>query len=171
MKKTKLTVFMGLFIALEIILTRFVQIPITLFGTFTDRINLGFLPVALGGSLFGIWGGAAIAGLADLIRAIILPQGGAFNPLFTINASFRGVIYGACLGKKTNVVSCLIASVLVYVICDNLLLDLIICFSYGNPFIAVFWQRLPIASVNLCVHIAGLIAVAIPIERKLGNVR
>ena len=171
MKKTKSTVFIGLFIALEIVLTRFVQIPITMFGTFTDRINLGFLPVAISGSLFGIWGGAAVAGLADLIRAIILPQGGAFNPLFTVNAALRGTIYGACLKIKTNIVNCIIASLLVYVICDNLLLDAIISFSYGNPFIAVFWQRLPISSVNLFVHIIGLIAVAIPIERKLDYVR
>lgn len=169
MKNTRKYVFMGLMVALEIILTRFIQIPITLLPGFEDKVSLGFLPVALSGALFGIGGGASVAALGDFIRAIILPQGGAFNPLFTINAAIRGATYGAVL-KKMSIVRILIANIIIMMI-NIFLLGLFISISYGNPYGAVLLTRLPTSITNFVVQSAILIVAGNPIVRKLDYVR
>ena len=160
---------MGLMVALEIILTRFIQIPVTLLPGFEDKVSLGFLPVALSGALFGIGGGAAVAALGDFIRAIIFPQGGAINPLFTINTAVRGAVYGAVL-KEMSIVRILIANALILLI-NIFLLGLFISISYGNPYGTVLITRLPTSVTNFVVQSAILIVAGKPIVRKLDYVR
>ena len=160
---------MGLMVALEIILTRFIQIPVPLLPGFEDKVSLGFLPVALSGALFGIGGGAAVAALGDFIRAIIFPQGGAINPLFTINTAVRGAVYGAVL-KEMSIVRILIANALILLI-NIFLLGLFISISYGNPYGTVLITRLPTSVTNFVVQSAILIVAGKPIVRKLDYVR
>lgn len=160
---------MGLMIALEIVLTRFIQIPITLLPGFEDKVHLGFLPVALAGALFGIGGGAMVGALGDFIRAIIFPQGGAINLLFTINAGIRGIVYGMFL-KKTTVLRILLANTVIFVL-NIFLMALIISFSYGNPFKAVLITRIPTSITNFIIQSAVLCLVGKPIVRKLDYVR
>ncbi len=169
MKNTRKYIFMGLMVALEIILTRFIQIPVTLLPGFEDKVSLGFLPVALSGALFGIGGGAAVAALGDFIRAIIFPQGGAINPLFTINTAVRGAVYGAVL-KEMSIVRILIANALILLI-NIFLLGLFISISYGNPYGTVLITRLPTSVTNFVVQSAILIVAGKPIVRKLDYVR
>ena len=107
---TKL-VLMSLFIALEIILTRFCSI-----NTPTLRIGFGFLPIAMLGIMFGpIWAGAAYA-IGDFLGMMIFPSGGYF-PGFTITALLTGAVFGVMLHKKkityvrvffTSLIVCLI---------------------------------------------------------------
>ncbi|MDD6307812.1 MAG: folate family ECF transporter S component [Clostridia bacterium] len=165
MQATRGIVYAALLVALEIILTRFVQIPILLDG-FTNRINPGLLPVAAGGMLFGPLGGGLIAAVADLIRAILFPQG-AFNPLFTITATLRGVVFGAFLWKKTSYLRIILAS-LVNVIFVNIVLNtLFISFSYGGSFWVRVLTSLPITAINFVLQTALLVLVLPPIERSL----
>ena len=169
MKNTRKYIFMGLMIALEIVLTRFIQIPITLLPGFEDKVSLGFLPVALSGALFGIGGGAAVGALGDFIRAIILPQGGAINPLYTINATARGAVYGAVL-KNVSILRAIIASALIMVL-NIFLLGFFISISYGSSYGAVLLTRIPTSIPNFIVQSALLCLVGKPIVRKLDYVR
>lgn len=85
---------LGLFIALEIILTRFLSINTPLL-----RIGFGFLPIAMLGILYGpLWAGAAYA-LGDVLGMLIFPSG-AFFPGFTLSAALTGVVYGVMLHEK-----------------------------------------------------------------------
>jgi ECF transporter S component (folate family) len=95
MKNVRVIVFMGLFIALEIVLTRFlsIQTPIV-------RIGFGFVPIALSAIMFGPLIGGMTAALADIIRMILFPTGMAYFPGFTLSALIGGVIYGLMLYKK-----------------------------------------------------------------------
>ncbi len=89
------TVFMGVFIALEVVLTRFlsIQTPIV-------RIGFTFLPVAVSAMMFGpVYSGIAAA-LADILGMILFSSGGAYFPGFTVTAFLGGVIYGLLLYKK-----------------------------------------------------------------------
>lgn len=171
MTKTKITVLSGLLIAFEIILTRFVQVPVTLFGTFTDKIHLGFLPVALAGILFGPLTGGLVGGVADFLRAIIFPQG-AFNPLFTVGAVIRGVVYGLILHKKPAPLRIIIASVINFTLVNIFYISLIMKFSYApdSPLSVIIWNKLPVSAVNFVIQVAVLLIAAKPIERNLKNV-
>ncbi len=169
--KTKLTtrslVFAGLLIALEIILTRFVQIPVPLFETSKDRISLGFLPVAVSGMLYGPFGGGLVAALSDIIRALILPQGGALNPLFTLTATLRGVLYGAFLYKRPTPIRIVTVSLVICIFVNIGLNSAITAFSYGGTFVARVVTKSWPALVNFLLQ-ALLLPAALPrIERSL----
>ena len=169
MKSIKPYIFMGIMIGLEIVLTRFVQIPVPL-PLFEDKVSLGFLPVAMSGALFGVPGGVMVGAVGDFIRAIILPQGGAINPLYTINAGVRGAIYGAVIKKEMSILRIFIASVLIYLV-NIFLLGFFISISVGSPYGAMLIQRIPTSTANFIVQVIVLIFVGRPIERKLSYVR
>lgn len=169
MKKTRVFIALGLLCAFEIVLTRFVQIPVEI-GTFTDRISPGFFPVMLAGAFFGPVTGGITGGVADIIRAILFPQG-AFNPLFSISAILRGIIYGLILHKKITFPRILISSLIIYIFINNLLVGYFISISYGNPFTAVLVSRILTTSLNLVVQLLIGSAVGLPLERKIGYVR
>lgn len=92
--KTKRTVTLGVLIALEIVLSRFLSIS----GP-TVKIGLAFFPLAVAAILYGpLWGGA-VGALADLIGALVFPIG-AYFPGFTLTQFLTGVVYGLFLHKK-----------------------------------------------------------------------
>lgn len=85
----------ALFIALEIILTRFLSIQ-----TPYMRIGFYFLPVAISGIMLGPWMAGIIAVLADLIGFFMFFASGAFHPGFTLSAFLSGMIFGLILYKR-----------------------------------------------------------------------
>jgi len=92
--KTAKLITIGLFIALEIILTRFLSI-----NTPFLRIGFGFLPVAMLGIMYGpVWAGLAYA-TGDILGMLIFPSG-AFFPGFTLSAALTGIVYGLILYNK-----------------------------------------------------------------------
>lgn len=115
-KVTRL-ITIGLFIALEIILTRFLSI-----NTPFIRIGFGFLPVAMLGIMYGpVWAGISYA-IGDILGMLIFPSG-AFFPGFTLSAALTGIAFGIILyGKPVTWKRVLIAS---FIICIgiNLCLD------------------------------------------------
>lgn len=87
-------IILGLFIALEIILTRFLSI-----NTPIVRIGFGFLPIAMLGIMYGpVWAAVAYA-IGDLIGIMLFPSG-PFFPGFTLSAVLTGLTYGFILHKK-----------------------------------------------------------------------
>lgn len=92
--KIRQLIIIGLFIALEVILTRFCSI-----NTPIMRLGFGFLPVAMLSIMFGpVWAGVAYA-LGDLIGMMIFPTG-AYFPGFTLTAFLTGITFGILLYKK-----------------------------------------------------------------------
>lgn len=117
MKKIRTLVFVGLLIAMNIILTRFlsIQTPIV-------RISFGFLPASLSGILFGPVIGGITCGLSDVMGMIVYPKG-AYFPGFTLSGIVGGVIYGLMLYKKPKTVLNITAAVIVAAIIPDLILD------------------------------------------------
>lgn len=94
MKTTRTLVIMSLFIALEIILTRFLSIQTPIL-----RIGFAFVATALCSIILGPVLGSIAAGVADILGMIIFPQS-AYFPGFTLSALLSGLIYGLMLHKK-----------------------------------------------------------------------
>ena len=89
MKKYYITILCGLFIAMQVVLKRLTAVDLGFV-----RINFEFLPIALGGAVFGpLWNGLVCVA-ADIISFLIVPGQGAFMPGFTLSALLKGLAYG-----------------------------------------------------------------------------
>ncbi|HEX2947310.1 MAG TPA: folate family ECF transporter S component [Clostridia bacterium] len=107
MKKTRILVFMSLFVAMYVVLTYL--IPVIKIDII--RISFGFLPQAFASMLFGpLTGGlGSIAG--DLLGMLIAPSGPYFAG-FTLSAFLTGTIYGLFLYNKPKTLLRIILAVL-----------------------------------------------------------
>ncbi len=133
----KKLVIVGLMIALNIILVRFLSIK-----TPMVRISFGFLPIAIVGILYGpIWGGIAGA-VSDVIGITLMPIGTPFFG-FTLTAFLAGVFYGFFLhNKEISYKNVIVAVLPVVVVCDLLLNTYWLQLLYGNAFVAMLPLRL-----------------------------
>lgn len=114
MKTTRTLVFMALFIALQVILTRFLSIQTPIL-----RIGFSFIPVALCSIILGPALGGITAGIADIVGMMIFPPS-AYFPGFTLSALLSGAIYGLVLYKKPNTILRVAISVLLVTIIVDL---------------------------------------------------
>lgn len=149
MKSTRSLVFMGLLIAMEIILTHFlsIQTPIV-------KIGFGFLPAALASIMFGpIWGGI-MGAISDILGMAIFPSGGAYFPGFTLSAFLAGLIYGFVLYKKHDTILRVAAAVLIVTVFVDLGLNTIwLSMTLGKAVAAIIIPRLLKSAVMLPVQI------------------
>lgn len=115
--KLKQLVIISLFIALEVILTRFlsIQTPIV-------RIGFTFIPIALSAIMFGPLLAGITAALADVVGMILFPAG-VYFPGFTFSAFLRGAIFGWFLYKKPNSLWRICMPVFIITLVVNLGLD------------------------------------------------
>jgi len=92
-KKTDLRkyVFLGLLLAIEIILTRFCSVT-----TPIVRIGFGFVPIAVAAYLYGPMTAGLTYAAGDFIGAMLFPVG-AFFPGFTLTAFCTGLAFGLLL--------------------------------------------------------------------------
>jgi ECF transporter S component (folate family) len=89
MRKTYITVFCGIFIAMQVILKNYLSI-----NTGILRIGFSFIPIAIGGALFGpLWNGV-ICAIADIAGFLIAPAPAPYFPGFTLSAFLSGAVYG-----------------------------------------------------------------------------
>ncbi|EHL65294.1 folate family ECF transporter S component [Cloacibacillus evryensis] len=92
--RPRVLVAVSLFIAVNIVLTRFCSI-----STPVVRLGFGFVPIAVCGMLYGpVWGGIA-GGLADIIGAVLFPIG-VYFPGFTISSMLEGAVWGLFLNEE-----------------------------------------------------------------------
>lgn len=113
MGNTRKMVMIGFFIAIEIILTRFlsIQTPIIRFG-------FGFIPLSFSAMLFGPVAGAITGAVADIIGMMLFPKG-AYFPGFTVSAALSGAIYGMYFYKRPkNLVNIFLAVVTITLFVD-----------------------------------------------------
>lgn len=91
-----LMVVIALLTAVQIVLSRFLSIPL-----WNIKIGFGFLPIMLAGILYGPLAGALVGGLSDFIGAILFPIGPYF-PGFTLTAAISGAMFGWVLHKRQS---------------------------------------------------------------------
>ena len=113
----KRLVTLGLLLAAEVILSRFLSI-----ATPIVKIGFAFVPVVVTAILYGPVWSAVVAGAGDFIGAILFPIG-PFFPGYTISAAISGAIFGIILyNKKPGILRSFMASSLSLLIC-SLILD------------------------------------------------
>jgi ECF transporter S component (folate family) len=102
MIKNRVLVEGAFLIALSIILTRFFSIKITVYGVEGVRIGLGVMPIIIAGFRLGLYQGAKVGALADIVGYLLSP-GGAYMPHFTLTSALNGVLPSLLIGKKEKI--------------------------------------------------------------------
>lgn len=161
---TKMMVTMGVLLATEIVLTRFVS-----FTTWNMRIGFGFVPIVLTAILFGMVPAAIVAALGDFLGALLFPVGPYF-PGFTLTAALTGLTFGFFLYKKNSVVNTALAVGIVQFVLGLLLNTWWLHVLYGSPFAALLATRVVQAALLTVVQFAT-IRVLLPLaDRVKGSV-
>lgn len=94
---TRKVAFAGMFIALNIILTRYFSYMVYIGGLQAVRLSFGEIPLMLSGMILGPVYGGLTGALADLLGYPLNPQG-AYFPGFTLTAAISGFLPGL-MGK------------------------------------------------------------------------
>ena len=94
MKKIKKIIISALLLAASIVINRFLSINTSILS-----IGFTFVPLMLSGIILGWKYSLVIAGLADLIGALLFPFGSFFIG-YTISALLTGLVYGLLLYNK-----------------------------------------------------------------------
>lgn len=141
--KTKKMILSALLLALSIVLSRFLSIKTPILA-----INFSFVPIMLAGIWLGPKYTVLVAGLSDLIGAILFPFGEFFIG-FTVSSCLSGLIYGLVLYKKdvelTNkqlIIRLIISCALVIFFVNTALNTLWLVIMYDKAFVVLFTARI-----------------------------
>lgn len=133
----RVMVVSGLFIALSIVLGKFLQIPI---GD-NIRISLENTPVIMSGIFFGPFVGGAVGVAADLIGCLL--KGYAINPFITIGAltiGFSSGLFAALLKKAPKLVSVIASVASSHIIGSIIIKSIGLRIYYGTPYSVLAWR-------------------------------
>lgn len=155
MSKSKKIVLSGLLLAILIVFSRFVSIKTPILV-----ISFSYIPIMLSAILLGPKYSTAIAGLGDLIGALLFPFGAYFVG-FTITSALSGLVYGLLLyskdGKyfkgKNLIIRLIISSIIVLGIIDLPIYSLMIHFLYSKAFITVLLSRATLKACMLPIQV------------------
>ena len=165
MKNLKKLVLASLFIALDIIFTRFFSVMIP--GV--ERISLQFLPHALSGFFLGpVWAVATLV-MGDILGMVINSAGEPYFLGFMLSAALRGLIYGLILYKRPmKYYRAVIAVSVVSIVVDLGLNPLWMSMMYGKGFWVTLVAKLPIRAVFIPLASAVIYFVAKGVVRAVG---
>lgn len=140
--KTKKMILSALMITLSIVLSRFLSIKTPFLA-----ISFSFVPTMLSAIWLGPKYTCLIAGIADLIGAIVFPFGEFFIG-FTVSSILAGLIYGLILykkegelSKKSLLIRLIISTLAVTLVINTGLNTLWLVIMYDKAFIALLMAR------------------------------
>ncbi len=151
---------LGALLAMNIILGRFLSI-----SQWNMKIGFGFIPIVICAYFYGPVPAGIVAGLGDLIGAVLFPTGPYF-PGFTLTAFISGVVFGIFLHKYSTY-KLIIAVVINQIIGTLLLNTLWVAILYGSNFFVVLTTRLMQSLVMSAVQIFVTMLIEKVLLRKL----
>ena len=141
---TRGVLLVGLFIAFEIILTRFFSIENSIL-----RISFELIPIAISAIMLGPITAGVAAAVADVLGMFIFPKG-AYFPGFTLSAFISGYLYGIFLyKKKVTILKVFLASLSVILVVELLLKTVWLTIITQNAAMAMLPARLIKSAVFL----------------------
>lgn len=166
MSKIKKIIIAGLLLATTIVLSRFLSIktPIVV-------ISFSFIPLMLSGILLGPWWTMMIAGLADLIGALLFPFGAYFVG-YTITSLLTGFVYGLFLHRKDEklnnkkfVLKLIISCLIVLMVCNGLINSLWIYITSKKAIMAILPTRLLKQIVMLPIEVVIMFFINLGLDK------
>ena len=157
---TSSLVMMGLLIALEIVLSRFVSI-----SAWNIKIGFAFVPLVIAAIKLGPIKSGIVGALSDFLGAILFPIGPYF-PGFTLTSFLSGVTFGVYLHKNQTFSRILVAVAIKQFLLSLFLNTLWISILYGAPYKALFITR-----IMQCIIIAPVEVITINLVFKIATTR
>lgn len=136
MKQSFKFVITALLVALNVVLERFIPS----YKTDVADISFGFIAIAFAAAFLGTPYAAVVAGLGDVIGAILVPFG-AYFPGFTVTNCIYGIILGEFLHKNANAIKIVICVLLNKLVCSVVLNTMWVTMVYYGGLDA-FWGYL-----------------------------
>lgn len=165
--KTFKLITIAFFIALEIILTRYLSVDVAGIA----RIGFGFLPVAMIAIMYGPWYAGGAYALGDILGMLIFPKG-AYFPGFTLTAFLTGVVFGLILYKKEITWTRTLIASLIVVLCLNLCMDTYwLHILMGQGFLAMLPLRVVKCVFEIPVQVILIPLVWNKVFRKVPAIR
>lgn len=151
---------MALLLALSVVVDQFS------FYVGPVKIGVGSLISAMLGCFYGPVAGAFAAGVGDIVKYLIRPDG-AFFFGYTLNAMLGGMFYGIFFYKmRVSILRVVSVKLLINTLVNGLLGTLWYSMLYGKGFLAIFPARMwanivkvPVESIVLLILLPTLIAV------------
>lgn len=165
MSKLKKIILAALFLALNIVLSRFLSIKTPIIV-----IKFSFIPTILSAIMLGPWWTMLISGLADLIGALLFPTGAYFVG-YTISAVLAGFIYGIFLHRKKPISNMqflwrLIVSIAcVIILCNSILNSLWIWITTQKAMFAILPTRLIKQAIMLPIEVLVMFFLNLGLEK------
>lgn len=154
-------VVLGMLIAIEIILSRFLSI-----AQWNMKFSFAFIPVVIAGILYGPVAGGAVGGISDFIGALLFPIGPYF-PGYTFTAVLIGVVYSLFLHKKQSMVRIVSSVVIVNVILSLLVNSAWIALTSGSNYFAIIISRAFQCTIMTVASIAVITLISLELMPRL----
>lgn len=161
MSKIKKIVLSAMFLALLLVLSRFLSIKTPLLV-----ISFSFIPIMLSANILGPKYSAIIAGLGDLIGALLFPFG-AYFPGYTLSQVLVGLIYGIFLHEteekqmkdRKYIAMLIISSVLALIGVGIFITGIWVHITAGKAYLAVLSARVVAQVVMLPIQVLVMFAL------------
>ncbi len=151
---------LAILLACTVILSRFFSVTIPP----SFKISFSFIPIVIAARYYGAKGGMVVAGLADLMGAILFPFG-VYFPGYTVSEVLRGFVFAKFLENKVTVPK-IVISVIITQIGLSLILNSIfmtIFYESFRPFsIEKYWAFLSTRAIQVAIMCVAQIAILIP---------
>lgn len=139
--------FVGVLLAMEIVLSRFLSISM-----WNMKIGFAFIPIVIAARRFGMPQAMIVSGLGDFLGAILFPIGPYF-PGFTFTAILKAAITALFIHKKVSFARIAVSTVINQIIGSILLNTLWVSILYGSAFLPLMITRLTQAGIMTVVEI------------------
>ncbi|MBU5676781.1 folate family ECF transporter S component [Alkaliphilus sp. MSJ-5] len=161
---TKSLVLAAIFVAMNIILSRFGAIM--LFNG-SVRFSFGNIPLILSGLVLGPGAGAMTGGIADLLGFFINSHGGAFHPGFTLSSILIGTIPGIVMflspTKKSSLLNVVVSNISILIIVSLLLNTYWLSQLQGNAYLVLLPAR---AATSIIITVLNIL-ITYPLVKSL----
>ncbi len=164
-KNIKTLVVLAMMIALEVVLSRFLSIPI---GT-TLKFGFNFVPICVAAYLYGPVASLIVGGLGDFLGAVMFPSNTYYYG-FTLTAVLTGLVFGLFLHKKYSFLRILFGVLVVQIALTIFLDALWFNIYYGSPYTVMLATRAIKAGVMVvveCVTLNLIMPVMDRVRRQL----
>ena len=168
MKKIKKIIIAALLLAASIVINRFLSINTSILS-----IGFTFVPLMLSGIILGPKYSIIIAGLADLIGALLFPFGSFFIG-YTISALLTGTVYGFLLYNKEGfvfnkkfLIKLIIAILIVCVLINGLLNTIWIIMTVKSASYAIIPTRILKQLIMIPVMFITMSALCKLLEKQI----
>lgn len=153
--KTKTIVMAAFFIALDIIITRFVSFEVA-FPMGPVRFDFQIIVAALCGYALGPWWGAICLASADLLGVMLNSGSLGIFLGFTLSAAMRGLLFGLLLHKREISVPWLLISIAgVFAVTDIFMSTLWLSIMMSADYLPLLVTRLLPKGILLAVEMMG----------------